>query len=49
MPGFCMNSAGFDVVDDMKAAFAALNGVRAVEGLAIDAVSFRTCDYREGW
>ena len=41
--------APFDDDEEMKAAFAALNGVRAVEGLAIDAVSFRNCDYREGW
>ena len=43
-----MNSAGFDDVDDMKAAFAALKGVRAVIGLAVQRYqsqhSFEHCD-----
>ena len=36
MPGLCMTgSAGFDEVEEMKAAFAARKGIMAVVGLAV--------------
>lgn len=49
MPGFPMTgSAGFEVVDDMKAALAALNGWRAVIGLAEEWCQFDAAECSGG-